>query len=120
MVTEVVRPILHLLILATAFASGQSAPKSKVTPPRVKQHRTALNYSEEARREHVSGMVKLKVWVGTDGHVRDIEVVQSVGYGLDEQAAKAVRTWEFEPGMEDGVPIVAAIPVECEFHIASK
>jgi TonB family protein len=120
MVTEVVRPLLPVLVLAAAFASGQNPPESKVTPPRVKQHRLQPQYSEEAIREHISGMVKLKVWVGTDGNVRDIEVVRSVGYGLDEETVKAVRTWEFEPATDDGEPIIAAVPVECEFHVPSK
>ncbi len=76
----------------------QSERESKVTPPRLARGiQTALDYSEEARLNHISGIVKLKVTVDTEGNVNDIEVVRSVGYGLDENAVKAVRTWKFEP-----------------------
>jgi TonB family protein len=109
-----------LVLLIAALAIGQSQPESKVTPPRVKGNRAPLNYSEEARREHISGKVELKVLVGTDGHVRDVEVTHSVGYGLDEEAAKTVRTWEFEPGKKDGSPVEASITIECDFHVAAK
>jgi TonB family protein len=89
-------------------------------PPRLKQHRIAPQYSEPALQEHISGTVKLEVIVGTDGHVRDVRVTQSVGYGLDEEAMKALRTWEFEPAMEDGKPVEAAVPVQCDFHTSPK
>jgi TonB family protein len=106
-----------LILLFTQFAFPQNEPDSKVTPPRLARgDRTALDYSEEARLKHISGIVKLKVTVDTEGHVKDIEVVRSVGYGLDENAVKAVRTWKFEPATKDGKPIEWRVPIDCEFH----
>ncbi len=106
-----------LILLLTSFAFPQTASNSKVIPPRIARHgTTALDYSEEARLNHISGIVKLKVTVDIDGHVKDIEVVHSVGYGLDENAVKAVRTWKFEPATKNGQPIEGTVPIDCEFR----
>jgi len=106
-----------LILLFTPFAFPQSEPDSKVTPPRLARgNRAALEYSEEARLNHISGIVKLKVTVDTEGHAKGIEVVRSVGYGLDENAVKAVRTWKFEPATKDGMAIEWSVPVDCEFR----
>lgn len=93
----------------------------KVTPPKLSnKRRVEPEYSEEARREHVSGLVRLSVVVDVDGRVRNITIIRGLGYGLDENAAKAVRTWEFTPAMKDGVPVEATVPVECTFRTLSK
>jgi protein TonB len=55
----------------------------------------------------------LSVVIGTDGKTSDVQLRQSVGYGLDEQALNAVTQWTFKPGMRDGmaVPVQASIQV---------
>jgi TonB family protein len=58
----------------------------------------------------------LSVIVDVDGHVRNIKVIRGLGYGLDENAVKAVRTWEFIPAMKDGIAVEATVPVECNFR----
>jgi len=106
-----------LTLLIAPFAFSQNPPDSKATPPRVSnKKRSEPEYSEQARRDHISGTVELKATVGADGHVRDIEVVRGLGHGLDENAIKAVRTWEFEPATKDGVPTEGTVPINCEFH----
>ncbi len=106
-----------LILLLAPFALPQTASDSKVRPPRIARHgATALSYSEEARLNHISGIVKLKFTVDIEGHAKDIEVVQSVGYGLDENAVKAVRTWKFEPATKDGKPIEWTTTMDCEFR----
>src|SRR5580698_11422138 len=71
-----------------------------VKPPSVIS-KTDPEYSEEARILKLAGTVKLSVVVGVDGKVRDVQVVNSVGLGLDEKAVEAVRTWGFQPGIKD-------------------
>jgi TonB family protein len=110
-------PGCALVLLLAPLAFPQAASGSKVIPPRVARHGTTpLDYSEEARLNHIGGIVKLKVTVDTEGHVKDIEVVRAVGYGLDENAVKAVRTWKFEPATQNGKPMEGAISIDCEFR----
>ena len=100
--------ITALLLLATLA----------YTPPRAIQHRVNPEYTEKARKAHISGRVRLDATVGTDGRVRDVKVMESLGYGLDEAAIKAVRTWEFIPATNDqGEPTIATIPIDCEFRM---
>jgi len=48
-----------------------------------------------------------------EGHI----IVSPIGYGLDELAVEAVRTWKFEPARKDGQPVSVAINVEVAFHL---
>jgi TonB family protein len=91
-------------------------------PPRLSNNkREEPEYSEEARRAHISGQVVLSVTVGTDGLVTDVKVVKSLGYGLDESAVKAIRTWVFKPGTnDDGTAIESSIPIECNFKVLER
>src|SRR5262249_26705657 len=64
---------------------------SKVTTrPRILA-RPVPGYTDEARRAHVEGAVKLSVVLNANGTVSDIRVTQPLGYGLDEKAMEAAR-----------------------------
>lgn len=55
-------------------------------------------YPEEARKDHISGTVRLHIIVGKDGRVMQIEVVS--GHPLLQQAAiEAVRQWRYKTTM---------------------
>lgn len=60
-------------------------------------------YSEEARKEHFSGTVKLGILILTNGTVdrRSVKVLSSAGADLDEKAIEAVLQWKFTPPRED-------------------
>jgi len=52
-------------------------------------------------RAHPQGAtVWLRFVVTAEGHIRNITVVQPVGYGFDEQYMKAVADWEFRPAVD--------------------
>lgn len=74
-------------------------------------------YSDEARKAKIQGTVILSVIVGDDGFVREAEIVVSVGYGLDEAAMDAVRTWRFKPGEKDGAPVSVRAIIEVSFRL---
>lgn len=74
-------------------------------------------YTDKARKAGVQGEVLLAVTVGTDGRTHDAKVLHSLGYGLDEKAVEAVRSWRWKPGLRDGKPIDAEIRVEVQFRL---
>jgi TonB family protein len=92
--------------------AGASKIGNGVTAPQV-VNKIEPSYSIEARAAKVQGTVVLSVMIGADGKTSDIQLRQSVGYGLDEQALDAVAQWTFKPGMRDGmaVPVQASIQV---------
>ena len=75
-------------------------------------------YSEEGRRKHLDATVGMWIVVGTDGLVHDIKVQRPAGHGFDEEAIKTVRTWRFQPAMQNGVPVPVQINVDVTFRIS--
>jgi periplasmic protein TonB len=46
--------------------------------------------------------------------VAELEVLQTIGYGVDGIVADTVRTWKFSPATRNGVPV--ASEQEVRFH----
>lgn len=84
-------------------------------PPRF-TYSPAPECSTEAQKKRIDGTVVLEIVVGTDGRVNDISVVQPLGYGLEEAATRAVRTWRFKPGKSLGNPAPVQMRVVAEFR----
>ena len=98
------------------IGNGVFRPGGSVTAP-VATVAPDPEYSEEARKAKYQGVVVLSLIVGADGRPRDIHVARSLGLGLDEKAIEAVKTWKFEPGKNNGVPVAVQIAVEVDFHL---
>jgi periplasmic protein TonB len=75
-------------------------------------------YPEEARKAKFQGVVQLEVIVLPDGRATDIQVVRGPGFGLDEQAVAAVKTWRFKPALgPNRVPVPTQIIIEVQFRL---
>lgn len=98
--------------VAVAYKAG--GPIS--TPVAVKK--SEPEYTAEARFLKIQGTVEIRLVVDPQGIPRDISLLRSLGYGLDEQAVHAVRQWRFQPGaMEGGGVVPTAINLEVNFHL---
>lgn len=87
-----------------------------VTAPRT-LNQSDPAYAEEARRIKFQGVVVLTGTVEPDGDFDNLCVEQPLGYGLDEKAMAAVKTWKFEPATKDGQTVPVRISVEVSFHL---
>jgi TonB family protein len=87
-----------------------------LTPPRL-IHNVNPEFSDEARRKKLEGVVTLSLVVDTEGQPTDVEVVAPLGHGLDEKAVEAVKQWRFQPAMRDGNPVSMKISVQVNFHL---
>ena len=87
-----------------------------ITPPSILFKRDPI-YSEEARKAQYQGTVVLEAIVRKDGSVEILRVVRSLGFGLDENAMKALKEWKFRPGMRNGVPVDVALNIEVNFNL---
>jgi periplasmic protein TonB len=75
-------------------------------------------YSDEARKAKLQGLVTMRVLVGADGRVRDVQVTRGIGLGLDENAVHAVRGWQFVPAKDaEGHPAATWITIETVFRL---
>jgi TonB family protein len=59
----------------------------------------------------------LQLVVDENGHARDLKVIQSLGFGLDERAVEAVQKWRFQPGEQNGKPVAVATTIEVNFRL---
>jgi TonB family protein len=81
--------------------------------------RTPARYTDEARKKKIQGRVGLRVMVGADGAVKDVQVLSSLDPGLDRNAIEAVKTWEWEPAHQSGASIDAVAMVDVIFNLGS-
>jgi TonB family protein len=88
---------------------GLSAPTCPVRPE--------PNYSDDARRAHIQGTVVLDSIIQKDGTINVNGVSRSLGYGLDEAAREALRTWKCNPGKLDGQAVAVQIQIVINFHL---
>jgi TonB family protein len=76
------------------------------------------SYSDQARSAKISGIVVLHLIITAEGHTANIQVQRSLGYGLDEEAVKAVGNWRFRPAVGlDGKPVPVWTDIEANFRI---
>ena len=93
-------------------------PGEGVKLPKV-VHEVKPDYTREAMEAGIQGRLSLQAVVLESGLVGDVDVIDSLDtvYGLDDQAVKAIRQWQFEPGTKDGKPVAVQVEVEFTFKL---
>jgi len=92
-----------------------------VTVPKVTKE-VRVGYTADAARERVQGSIALEAVVRPDGTVGEVRVVRSLDkrFGLDEEAVKALKQWQFIPGQKDGVAVPVLVEVEMSFTMGKR
>jgi periplasmic protein TonB len=77
------------------------------------------NYTAEAMRAQIEGLVELEIVVLPDGSVGNVSVKRSLDarFGLDLEAIKAVRLWRFDPSRRGGKAVASRVGVELSFTL---
>lgn len=88
-----------------------------VTRKFVISHKPQPLYTAEARRNNVTGTVRLRMVLAADGTVRDITPLNTLPDGLTEQAIAAASKIEFTPASKDGRAVSQYATVEYNFNI---
>ena len=74
-------------------------------------------YTEDARKNQVTGTVVLKVVFSSNGSVSNIRTVSGLPYGLTERAIAAARQIKFVPATKDGHPVSMWMQLEYNFNL---
>ena len=74
-------------------------------------------YTEEARKNNVTGNVRLRAVLAADGQVKHILVVKGLRDGLTERSIRAARAIKFKPATFNGTPVSQYITLEYNFNI---
>jgi periplasmic protein TonB len=77
-----------------------------------------LKYPEKALANRIGGKVYVQFIVNKDGSLTDIEVIKGLGFGCDEEAARAIKgSIKWKPGMQRGVPVKVRMILPVDFKI---
>ena len=115
-------PYIFLLIAPADSGEAESAPvpvRGDIRPP-IAIDTTPANYTEQARREQIEGVVILETVIEKDGTVSEVEVLKGLPHGLSEAAAAAIRQWRFEPATKAGEPIAVSYYLTVDFRLSES
>jgi protein TonB len=110
--------VLASLLTLSAAQDVVYRPGDGVSLPRVTREVKA-QYTPEAMQAKIEGTLLVEAVVRADGTVRNVAVIRSLDtvHGLDDQAVKATKQWEFEPGRKDGKAVAVRITIEHTFRL---
>jgi TonB family protein len=74
-------------------------------------------YTEEARKNQITGTVVLRAVFTSSGQVTNIRAVSGLPFGLTDRAIAAARLIKFTPAMKDGRPVSMYIQLEYNFNL---
>ncbi len=100
------RPMTWKTVIAILLPiAGLVTPIVALRPPvadsgarEVLQYTLPPLYSDEGRRKGIEGIVKIEAHVDREGRPKNLRVIRGLGFGLDQNAMLAVRSWKFSPG----------------------
>jgi TonB family protein len=90
---------------------------TEVTRKAVITYRPEPNFTEEARKNNVTGVVRLRAVLAASGGVSNISVLKGLPDGLTERAIAAARQIRFTPAQKDGRPVSQYVVIEYNFNI---
>lgn len=89
----------------------------EVTTRAVIRERPEPLYTEEARRNNVTGTVRVKMLFAADGTVKYLFALTRLPHGLTESALNAARKIKFVPAEKDGRPVSQVVTIDYNFNI---
>jgi protein TonB len=94
---------------------GTIAPITTVTQaPRLLKD-VKPEYSKEMIEAKVEGAVKAHLLIDIDGSVKEVRILNDLGFGTREQAIAAFLQWKFEPAKKNNQPVAVWIPFTIRF-----
>jgi TonB family protein len=74
-------------------------------------------FTEEARRNNVTGTVRLRAVLSASGEVTNVSVVKGLPDGLTNKAIEAAKRIRFNPAQKDGRTVSQYVVLEYNFNI---
>ena len=103
------------------FSDEDSPPQPAPPDPSVKPLEIILKpraeYTEDARRNQVSGKILMLVMLSKTGVIGDVLVLKGLSNGLTEQAVNAARQVKFKPEEKNGRSVSVVKMIEYQFYL---
>jgi periplasmic protein TonB len=91
--------------------------QNEVTRKAVITFKPEPGFTEEARKNNVTGVVRLRAILSASGGVTSITPIKTLPDGLTEKAIAAARQIRFTPAEKDGHAVSQYIVLEYNFNI---
>lgn len=121
---SVVMLALVMVMLPLSCDLSSTAPKEapivafgELTQKPAVIKRVSAEYPESAKAAGLQGNVVLKILIGADGKVQEVEVLKSASPELDEAAINAVKQFVFTPAEKNGKPVRVWFAVPFTFRL---
>ena len=110
-------PLVNERGVPSSAGENRSRPARVVDSTPIPLNRPRPNYTEKARRNKVEGTVQMRVLVGADGSVKDVQVIAHLPDGLEEEAIRTMYQTRFKPAMKNGQPVEYWMQIAVEFNL---
>jgi len=81
---------------------------------------TSIQYTEEAKENDIEGLSVAQFIVEKDGSLSNIEILHSIGGGLDEEAMRVIGLMpNWQPGMQDGETVRVEYKLPIKFKLSN-
>lgn len=98
-------------------AAVKREPVAAVTEKLKIVSKPTPGYTDDARKNNISGTVRLRVTFSATGQVTNVSVISGLPNGLTEKAIAAARQISFTPEKRNGQAISIAKPIDYTFRI---
>ncbi len=103
--------VFETVEIAPAYASGKTALFQQIA--------MSIRYPAPALDAGLQGRVPVSFIVEPDGTISEIEAMERLGGGLEEEAIRIVGTLgTFEPGLRNGSPVRTRMVIPITFKLA--
>ena len=106
--------VVHSSETEQVFAPNEVTTKAKITS------RPNPEYTREARRRAVQGIIQFRVVLAASGAVASVKILKGLPFGLNESAVRAACKIEFRPALKDGQPVSQWLKSEYTFRLESS
>src|SRR3954469_4352002 len=116
---EQARELADTLRVYGSVPGGRSAEvfrEAEVTTKAILTYFPGPGFTDEARRNKVYGVVRLRAVLAADGRVKNILVIKGLPDGLTQAAVEAARGIRFKPASIDGRPVSQFVVLEYNFN----
>jgi hypothetical protein len=107
----------------TATRKDLSGPLVSITTvataPRLRKE-IKPEYTKEMIDAKVQGVVRAELLVGGDGKVKEVKILNDLGYGTRESARELFLKLEFDPAMRDGKPVATWITFSIRYVLLQE
>jgi TonB family protein len=72
-------------------------------------------YTREMKEARLDGVIKANILVDVDGRVKEVRILNDLGFGTAQKAREAFLQWVFKPAKRDGVAVAVWISYSIRF-----